>query len=162
MWETSEEFEPLRVCNVCVEGLRAGNAGEGCRLFVFVREGKAGGARRPETASGVSRTGVAAVERRGSAGAESLSCGLVGIAGIFGAVAVPFPLGFGTCASDFGRPGGGGGDGLFLGPSPWLLKFFCALRAAIRSARLLNLGSSTSAIAFDFDFDFDFDVLDQG
>ena len=38
-----------------------------------------------------------------------------------------------------GRPGGGGGGGrLRLGSGLELVKFFCLLRAAIRSARVVN------------------------
>lgn len=141
--ETSDELEPRRVCNVWVDGRLGGRAGE---EPVFVRDGKAGGARRPGGASGVSRAGVV-VERRGSAGDEPLSCA-PDIDGLWATTRVPLPL-FKPCASDLGRPGGGGGGGRFLGPSPPLEKFFCWLRAAIRSARELNLGSSTSAILED-------------
>lgn len=114
IWDTSEAFEPLRVCNVCVEDLRGGNAGDGCEGLVSVREGRAGGALRPETASGISGTGCAVVERRGSAGAD----GRVGIAGMFGDKIVPSRLMLGVRASGMGRTGGGGGGGRFLGPSP--------------------------------------------
>lgn len=48
-------------------------------------------------------------------------------------------------ASIAGRPGGGGGGGLLRGPAPGLgvgvcapVKLFCLLRAAIRSAKVLN------------------------
>lgn len=81
MCDISDELEPRRVCNVCVDGLLGGSAGEACEVFVFVRVGKAGGARRPAGASAISRAGVA-VDRRGSAGTESLSCGREGREGL--------------------------------------------------------------------------------
>ncbi len=43
------------------------------------------------------------------------------------------------------RTGGAGGGGFFRGASE-PLKFFCLLRAAIRSASVLNCGSSVSAM----------------
>jgi hypothetical protein len=135
--DMSDALEPLRALRVCVEGRLGGRAGEPYEESVFVRVGKGGGGGRmpggvPEPPS------TACVVRRGSEGGGGLLsffCGLAGITGFFcaGMSGVAFPLLVGG-ASVFGRPGGGGGGARF----PLLLKFFCWLRAAMRSARELN------------------------
>lgn len=143
--DMSEAFEPLRGPRVCVEGRLGGRAGELSEDSVFVRVDKGGGGggggRMP---GGVPVALTSVVVRRGNTGGLlSLFCGLAGITGFFsaGISGFAFPLLVG--ASDFGRPGGGGGARF-----PLLLKFFCWLRAAIRSARELNWRSSTSAMVY--------------
>jgi hypothetical protein len=78
-----------------------------------------------------------------TAGAADLF-GREGIDGLFGVVTLD-PLV--TSCEDAGRFGGGGGGGRFPAPGGGALKFFCWLRAAILSAKVVNCGSSTSAIA---------------
>ena len=76
--------------------------------------------------------------RRGRVGG-SRGCGRLGMVGVevvFAAWVVPF------AALEAG--GGGGGGRLVTGGGA--LKFFCWLRAAMRSASELNFGSSTSAM----------------
>lgn len=123
--DMSEAFDPLRAPRVCVDGRLGGRAGEPFEDCVFVRVGKSGGGgRMPGGASDA--PSALCVVRRGKEGGGLLSffCGLAGITGFFcagtGGVAFPLPLLVGA-ASDFGRPGGGGGGARF----PLLLKFFC-------------------------------------
>jgi len=113
--------------------------------------GRAGGA---SSSSSVAAT----VDLRGSGGgaltgfAPALLVGLGGINGLFGGGAAlpPFcKVGLASCVK--GRFCGGGGGARLPAPGGGAWKFFCWLRAAMRSARVVNWGSSTSAIVCGWD-----------
>lgn len=105
-------------------------------------------------------TGAAVVLRGSEGGASSAVEALLGRGGSEGLVAsscgggrteMPLdglsakapPL---TCDAGRGRLAGGGGGARLPAPGGGAWKFFCLLRAAIRSARVVNCGSSTSAM----------------
>lgn len=87
---------------------------------------------------------------RGNGGALSTAvvaalAGLGGTDGLFGVAAFdPYPL-VRSC-DEAGRFGGGGGGARLPTPGGGAWKFFCWLRAAILSAKVVNWGSSTSAM----------------
>lgn len=153
LWETSEEVEPrLSLLVGCVEVL-LGRVGGACEDAL--RLGRGGGALL--SSCGVS-TCEPWVSRRGSgggAGFEPLGrCGRIGTAGalvcellslgtaplVNGAIGAVWLL----VLAATGRPGGGGGAGLRTASEP--LKFFCWLRAAMRSFSVVNWGSSVSVM----------------
>lgn len=153
-WENSEEPEPrLSLLSGCVE-VRLGSVGAACEEAV--RLGRGGCALR--SSGGISAWELW-VSRRGSGGGVGLDLlGRWGTDGTGGTPLAPAPLTPGTdpleeggigavwllVSAVTGRPGGGGGAGLRTGSDP--LKFFCWLRAAIRSLSELNWGSSVSAM----------------
>lgn len=143
IWDTSDELEPLLFGNGCADGLRAGKAGDGCDEFL--RSGSGGGTSRLGGVGGVStaNSDLPVLVRCGRDGGLRF-CGRAGKLGLCVGT-VPFALGVGTVDAGFAAPGGGGGGGRFVVGG--LVKFFCLFRAAMRSARELNLGSSTSAIS---------------
>lgn len=128
LYETSDEEEFRRGaagvsvgCKVVRRGGSAG-VGAGATGWVTVRVGSVGG------------RGV--VETWGGAGGAWLP-------------AVGGRLGTGGLAGTGGRAGfdtGGGGGGARLGFCSPAAKFFCEFKAAIRSARVVSRGSSTSAM----------------
>lgn len=152
--DMSLELEPRLAASCCVEGLRGGSAGDGCAgdgcaepaCEDGLRLGRAGGCATvaPFRAASGGEDGSGSTPscdtfvgvRRGSGGRDSAS-GWDGVAGL-PCWSAPVEEG---C---FGRLGGGGGGARFVGAGA--LKFFCLLRAAIRSARVTSCGSSVSAI----------------
>lgn len=143
--EASDDAElrrPEGLGTVIVDALRGGRAGDAWKDPVL--DGKGGG---PEASAAFW------VFRRGRGGG-ALAFGL-GLGGIRGAASCADAVMVTTgavwlrpWASAEGRPGGGGGGGFLRAASgvPTLLKFFCLFNAAIRSASVLNCGSSVSAM----------------
>lgn len=152
MCEASDELEPLRPGSVCADGRRDGSSGAGAICFCEFREGSGGAALRegagggamprlPLLTSSVCRRG-----RGGVAGAGPSVMALVGrggTAGLFGAETL---LTVESVTVRTGATGGGGGGARLPAVDGGALKFFCLLSAAIRSASVVNCGSSTSAI----------------
>lgn len=146
--DSSEEPEPRLTINPggCVDARRGGKVGAGC--IDAVRLGSGGGP--PGRRCWASSCGDSAIVCS-TAGVETILLGLGGINGLVltGASAVVEMTGtVWLLASTAGRPGGGGGGGRLrkgsgLGAP---VKLCCFLRAAILSARLLNWGSSVSAM----------------
>lgn len=146
--EASDDAElrrPEGLGTVIVDVRRGGSAGDAWKDAVL--DGKGGG---PEASAAF---WVFWVFRRGRGGGAS-AFGL-GLGGIRGAASCAEPVMVTTgavwlrpWASAEGRPGGGGGGGFLRAASgvPTLLKFFCLFNAAIRSASVLNWGSSVSAM----------------
>jgi hypothetical protein len=148
-YEMSEEFEFLLSERACPEGLRGGSAGE--ILLVEDRVGIGGGRTRPAMPGGSPFCERPVVVLRGNGGAVFAIVGatamvvLFGLAGIDGLVGVVTFVSDATCRLA-GRLGGGGGA-LLPAPGGGDWKFFCLLRAATLSARVVNCGSSTSPMA---------------
>ena len=146
--DSSEEPEPRLTINPggCVDVRRGGKVGADC--IDDVRLGSGGGP--PGRRCWASSCGDSAIVCS-TAGVETILLGLGGINGLLltGASAVVEMTGtVWLLASTAGRPGGGGGGGRLrkgsgLGAP---VKLCCFLRAAILSARLLNWGSSVSAM----------------
>lgn len=139
--ETSEAFEFLLTESVWVDGRRVGSfGGADCG---GVRDGSGGGPGRPGEGPGDSRPFPFSwpVVRRGSGGASfSVAAragpGRGGIAGLFSAMQVSGAGAVLFTASVNERTGGGGG-GRFPATDGGALKFFCWLRAAMRSASVV-------------------------
>ena len=66
IWDTSEEFESLRLLRCCDDGLRGGKAGDGSKELV--RLGKGGGTFRGGRTGDCSATELDVLVRRGRAG----------------------------------------------------------------------------------------------
>lgn len=143
IWDTSDELEPLLLGNGCADGLRVGKAGDGCEEFL--RSGSGGGASRFAKVEGDSTmtSDLLVFVRCGRDGGLRF-CGRAGKLGLCVEV-MPFASRVAVLGADFAAPGGGGGGGRFVVVGG-VEKFFCLFRAAMRSARELNLGSSTSAM----------------
>lgn len=128
LYETSDEEEFRRgaasVSVGCKVVRRGGSAGVGAETtgWVTVRVGSFGGRGVVETWGGGGGAWLPAVD------------GLLGTGGLAGT------------GGRAGFDAGGGGGGARLGFCSPAAKFFCAFRAAIRSARVVSRGSSTSAI----------------
>lgn len=142
--EASDDAElrrPEGLGTVMVEVRRGGSAGDAWNDPVLA--GNGGG---PEASEAFW------VFRRGrGGGASALGLGLGGARG-----AEPLTVTMG--AVWLRAPGGGGGGGFLRAASgvPTLLKFFCLFNAAIRSASVLNWGSSVSAmLSFFFPLNID-------
>lgn len=136
LWERADSLEPLRLLRLFIEGVRGGNAGDGASSEVLVRLGRGGGALRA-----------------GKAGLSSwmleldvfVRCGRAGGSRFWGR-AGRTGLGSSFSCEGFLADGGGGGGALLDAVAGGVVKFFCPLRAAMRSARELNCGSCTSAM----------------
>ena len=134
--DTSEAFEFLLTERVWVEGRRVGSFGGACGE---VRDGSWGGPGRPGEGAGDSSPFSWPVFRRGSGGASfSVAAragpGRGGIAGLFLAEQV---LGVALFTPSVNERTGGGGGGRFPATDGGALKFFCSLRAAMRSASVV-------------------------
>lgn len=143
--EASDDAElrrPEGLGTVIVDVRRGGSAGDAWNDPVL--DGRGGG---PEASAAFW------VLRRGrGGGASALGLGLGGIRGAASCAEVVMvttgAVWLRPWDSAEGRPGGGGGGGFLRAASgvPTLLKFFCLFNAAIRSASVLNWGSSVSAM----------------
>ena len=153
IYETSDEFELRRTERVWAEGCRGGRAGETCCCELLL--GRGGGARlRPGRAGGVAALPfsklVLLCGNGGGAFCVFAREGLGGSEGLFWATTTSLVAGvvaeLRTGAVDAGRFEGGGGGARLPTVDGGAWKFFCLLRAAMRSWRVVNCGSSTSAI----------------
>lgn len=143
-WDISEEFEFLLTESVWVEGRRVGRLGGVASCLL--RVGSAGGPGRPEGGCCWSPFSCPVVRRGRGGGSFSVAArtGRGGIEGLFSAETVSDVVLVTFSVKE--RTGGGGGGGRLPAVEGGAWKFFCWLRAAMRSASVLNCGTSASAI----------------
>lgn len=142
-FDIPDEFEFRLTDNDCVDGRRGGSAGE-VACSVDLLDGNGGGARPPRLgrtgalSTAWPFTGTVLVLRGRAGAAATLLAGRGGMEGLplLWAAAVDCCDGGGGAGE--GRPAGGGGGGGLLFTGLGVLKFFCWLRAAIRSARVVK------------------------